>query len=60
MAIRNSVRLGYTYHLIMNSDVILDRDALRVSLEYMEKNSEVSAVSPFALDGVGNESLIFV
>ncbi len=58
MAIRNSARLGYTYHLIMNSDVILDRDALRVSLEYMEKNSEVSAVSPFALDGVGNKQYL--
>ena len=42
----------------MNSDVILDRDALRVSLEYMEKNSEVSAVSPFALDGVGNKQYL--
>ena len=42
----------------MNSDVILDRDALRVSLEYMEKNVEVSAVSPFALDGVGNKQYL--
>lgn len=58
IAIRNSVGLEYTYHLIMNSDVVLDRDALSVSLEYMEKNSEVSAVSPFALDGVGNKQYL--
>ena len=34
------------YHLILNPDVILDVDALKVGLEYLEENTSVSVIAP--------------
>lgn len=38
------------YHLILNADVILSGDVLRLGLEYLERNKDVVAISPKCFD----------
>ncbi len=38
------------YHLILNPDVILSSDALKLGLEYLERNIDVAAISPKCFD----------
>ena len=42
------------YHLILNPDVIISPESLKTGLNYLEKNNEVVAVSPSAIDGETN------
>ena len=44
---------NHRYHLILNPDVILDPDALREGIEYLEANSSTVAVCPNAHDEKG-------
>ena len=41
-------RTESTYHLILNPDVILDRECLHAGLAYMQSHPEVAMASPFA------------
>ena len=42
------------YHLILNPDVIISPECLRIGLNYLEENNEVVVVSPSATDGENN------
>ena len=47
LAILNSLS---KYHLILNPDVILNSDALKIGLGYLERNKDVAAINPKCFD----------
>lgn len=55
LALRNS---GADFHLIMNSDVVLDTHALKVGIAYLQSNPQVAVVSPAAQDGSGTKQYL--
>jgi len=46
------------YHLILNPDVILFPDSLKIGLNYLEGNPDTCAVSPQAYDEKGNRQYL--
>ena len=46
------------YHLILNPDVILSSDVLKLGLEYLEMNSDIAAISPKCFDVNNNVQYI--
>lgn len=42
-------RQGAKYYLVINADTILEKDALRIMVEALDNNNEISAVSPKVL-----------
>ncbi len=41
------------YHLVLNPDVVLERNALVQALEFMEQHKGVGLLTPYAMDGKG-------
>lgn len=52
-AIRISFERGYDYHLVLNSDVWFDRDAIAPLLLYMESHPDTAALQPRIVNAEG-------
>lgn len=52
-AIRLSLKRGYEYHLVLNSDVWFDRDSIEPLLRYMESHPDTAALQPRIVDSDG-------
>ncbi len=46
------------YHLILNPDVYLDKDALVIALQYLDKKPAVALVTPFGVNGQGTREYL--
>lgn len=45
---------NHRYHLVLNPDVILDKNCLKEGIAFMDANPEVAATAPYATDGASN------
>jgi GT2 family glycosyltransferase len=46
------------YHLVMNPDVFIAEDALTLAVTFLEEHPDVSALSPYAVDGAGRPAFL--
>lgn len=51
--------LNSTYHAIINPDIILEHDALKVMIDYLNKNNDVGMCIPSITDEKGNRLSVY-
>jgi GT2 family glycosyltransferase len=49
---------GSEYHLVLNPDVYMGKEALDNSLKFMKKNPQVGMITPFATNGMGQKEYL--